>query len=125
MEHTTTTTQVVILPFCALRSYLSYLFNLCNQTNLSNSHISISQPLYCILNTVPLNCNFIFPRVILRGTTTILQCIPITCLRGPRLLVSCNVHISWKYMRGSMHLVEVHVSWKHTHGSTHMEGIRM
>ena len=57
--------------------------------------------------TVPLNCNFIFPRVILHGTTAILQCIPITCLRRPRLLVSCNVHVSWKYTRGNTHLVEV------------------
>ena len=34
------------------------------------------------------------------GTTTVLQCIPVTCLRGPRLLVSGNVHVSWNYMRG-------------------------
>ena len=60
-----------------------------------------------IVATVLLNCNFIFPRMILRGTTAILQCIPITCLRGPRLLVSCNVHVLWKYMRGNTRLVEV------------------
>ena len=72
----------------------------------------------------------------------ILLCIPVMCLHGPHLLVSCNVHISWRkhvevhiswnHMRGSKHLmvthirkytscgstcVEVHVSGKHTHGS--------
>ena len=57
--------------------------------------------------TVLLNCNFIFPHMILHGTTAILQCIPVTCLCGPRLLVSCNVHVSWKYTRGNTRLVEV------------------
>ena len=57
--------------------------------------------------TVPLNCNFIFPCVILCGTTSVLQCIHVTCLRVPRLLVSCNIHVSWKYMRGNTRLVEV------------------
>ena len=85
-------------------------------------------------NTVPLNCNFIFTRVITRGTTAILQCIPVACLRGPRLVVSCNVHVSWKLTRGSVHLVEAHawkctsrgsscvevyVSWKLTRGTKH------
>ena len=68
---------------------------------------------------VPVNYNFIFTSVILRGTTRILHCIPVTCLRGPHLLIACNVHVSWKYMRGST-CMEVHV-WKHLHGSTHVE----
>ena len=53
------------------------------------------------------------------------------CLRGPRLLVSYNVHVSWKYVHvwkytshGSKY-VKVHVFWKQTHGSTCMEGIRV
>ena len=72
-------------------------------------------------STIPLNCNFIFPQVILRGTTTILQCIPVTCLHGPRLLMSCNVHVSWKYTRGNTRLVEVN-TWKCTsRGSTRVE----
>ena len=71
--------------------------------------------------TVLLNCNFIFPCVILHGTTTILQCILVTCLRGPSLLVSCNVHVSWKCTHGNTRLVEVNV-WKYmSHGSTRVE----
>ena len=71
--------------------------------------------------TVPLNCNFIFPCMILCGTTTILQCIPVKCLHGPRLLMSCNVHVLWNYTRGSTCLVEVNV-WKYTScGSTCVE----
>ena len=73
------------------------------------------------LATVPLNCNFIFTCVIMRGTTAILQCIPIACLRGPRLVVSCNVHVSWKLTRGSARLVEAH-AWRCTsRGSSCME----
>ena len=73
------------------------------------------------LCTVPLNCNFIFTRVITRGTTAILQCIPVACLRGPRLVVSCNVHVSWKLTRGSVRLVEAH-AWKCTsRGSSRVE----
>ena len=53
-----------------------------------------------------LNCNFIFTCVISRGTMTILQCIPVTCLCGPHLLVSCNVHVSWQQMSGSTCLVK-------------------
>ena len=58
--------------------------------------------------TVPLNFNFILPCLISRGTTTILQCIPVTCLHGPHLLMSCNIHILWKYTHESTHLVEAH-----------------
>ena len=73
------------------------------------------------VRTVPLNCNFIFTRVITRGTTAILQCIPVACLRGPRLVVSCNVHVSWKLTRGSVRLVEAH-AWKCTsRGSSRVE----
>ena len=32
---------------------------------------------------------------------------PIMSLRGPRLLVACNVHVSWKYTHGGTR-VEVH-----------------
>ena len=71
--------------------------------------------------TVPLNCNFIFTRVITCGTTAILQCIPVACLRGPRLVVSCNVHVSWKLTRGSVRLMEAH-AWKCTsRGSSRVE----
>ena len=88
-----------------------------------------------LILTVPLNCNFIFTRVTTRGTTAILQCILVTCLRGPRLVVSCNVHVSWKLTRGSVRLVETHawkctsrggsrvevyVSWKLSHGSVRL-----
>ena len=52
---------------------------------------------------IPLNCNFILPRMILHGTMTILQCIPVTCLRGPRYVIYTS--------RGST-CVEIHVSWK-------------
>ena len=77
--------------------------------------------LYTSVSMVLLNCNFIFPHMILRGTTTILQYILITCLHGPHLLMSCNVHVSWKYMRGSTHLMEVNM-WKYTScGSKLME----
>ena len=73
------------------------------------------------IHTVPLNCNFIFTCVITRGTTAILQCIPVACLRGPRLVVSCNVHVSWKLTRGSVRLVEAH-AWKCTsRGSSRVE----
>ena len=92
------------------------------QGNISD--VSLIFPLICqriVVHTVPLNCNFIFPHVILRGTTTILQCIPVTCLHGPRLLVSCNVHVSWKYTCGNTRLVEIN-AWKYmSHGSTRME----
>ena len=73
------------------------------------------------MHTVLLNCNFIFPCVILRGTTTILHCIPVTCLRGPRLFMSCNVHVSWKYTHGSTCLVKVHTCKYVSRGSTRME----
>ena len=94
----------------------------------------ITKPVYCSAllylgvwklnkakSMVPLNCNFIFTRVITHGTTAILQCIPVACLRGPRLVVSCNVHVSWKLTRGSVRLVEAH-AWKCTsRGSSRVE----
>ena len=43
----------------------------------------------------------IFTCVIMHGTTRILHWISVTCLRGPRLLIACNVHVSWKYTCGS------------------------
>ena len=75
-----------------------------------------------ITTTVPLNCNFISTLVISHGTTKILQCIPVTCLHGPHLLVSCNVHVSWKYTHGSTCLMVIHISRKNTLGNTHVEG---
>ena len=45
--------------------------------------------------TVPLNYNFTITRVITRGITRTLTCIPVTCLRGPRLLIAWNAHVSW------------------------------
>ena len=45
--------------------------------------------------TVPLNYNFTITRVITRGITRTITCIPVTCLRGPRLLIAWNVHVSW------------------------------
>jgi len=44
--------------------------------------------------TVLLNYNFIFTCVYTRGTTRKLQCLPVTCLRGPRFLVACNAHVT-------------------------------
>ena len=35
---------------------------------------------------------------------TILPCIPIACLYGPCLLVSFNVHVSWKHTCDSTHV---------------------
>ena len=66
---------------------------------------------------LPLNYNFIFTRVILQGTMTILQCIPVTCLCGPNLPVSCNVRI---YMALGSTRLEVYVSWKYTCGSNRL-----
>ena len=78
---------------------------------------------------VPLNYNFIFCT---HGTTRILHCIPVTCLCGTHLLLTWNVHISWKYTHVSTHLVEVHAknymwgstckevhTWKYMRGSIH------
>ena len=45
--------------------------------------------------TVSLNYNFTITRVIMRGITRTLTCIPVTCLRGPRLLIAWNAHVSW------------------------------
>ena len=42
-----------------------------------------------------------------------LQCIPVMCLRGPCLLVSCNAHASWQHACGSTRLVKAH-TWKYT-----------
>ena len=70
-----------------------------------------------VLRTVMFNFNFIFTRMYMRGTMKLLHCIPITCLRGPRLLIACNMHVScnlhmWKYTheytRGST-CVHLHV----------------
>ena len=71
-----------------------------------------------IVAIIPFNYNFIFTRVITRGTTRILHCIPVTFLHRPRLLTGCNVHVSWKYTRGSTRM-KAHVC-KHTHGSTYV-----
>ena len=53
-------------------------------------------------------------------TMIILHCIPITCLHGPCLLVSCNVCLvevhAWKYMSCRSTLVKVHISWKYMCG---------
>ena len=57
---------------------------------------------------VLLNCNFVFTCMIMCGITTILQCIPVIYLHLPCLLVSCNVHISWKHTHDSTCLVEAH-----------------
>ena len=76
--------------------------------------VTVRMCCYCM---VPLNYNFIFTCVISHGTTRILQCIPVTCLRGPRLLVACNVHVSWKYTRGSTR-VKI-LAWKYTRGNFH------
>ena len=58
------------------------------------------------LSTVPLNCNFIFPRVILRGTTAIYNSSPLrVCVDH---VYSCHVMYT---SRGSTR-VEIHVSWK-------------
>ena len=73
------------------------------------------------VHAVPLDSNFIFTRMILYGTTVILQCIPIMCLHVPRLLVSCNVHISWQHTRGSRHLMVAHMRKYTSRGSTRME----
>ena len=49
------------------------------------------------------------------------------CLRGPRLLVSCNVHVLWEYTCGNTCLMEVNVrlveahTWKYMHGSIHVK----
>ena len=85
----------------------------------------------CCLHTVPLYYNFIFTRMILRGAMTILQCILVTCLCGPHLLVSCNVHgswqprmevhVSWKLSSHGSTCMEIHVWWKYTHRSAHVE----
>ena len=69
---------------------------------------------------VPLNYNFIYPCVIMHGTTWILHCIPVMCLRGTHLLLVWNVHVSWKYTRVSTRLVEAH-AWKHSCGCTCVE----
>ena len=68
---------------------------------------------------LPLNYNFIFTCVISCGTRTILKCIPVTCLCGPRLLVSCNVRM---YMALGSTRLEVYVSWKYTCGSNRLVG---
>ena len=73
------------------------------------------------LHTIPLNCNFTFTCVILCGITTILQCIPVICLRGPRLLVSCNVHGSWQHICRSKHLVVAHLRKFMSRGNTCLE----
>ena len=70
---------------------------------------------------VPLNCNFISTCVISHGTMTILQCIPIMCLHGPCLLVSCNVHILWQHTCGSKRLVVAHMRKFTSRGSTRVE----
>ena len=87
------------------------------QAGRQNQFSNFSIHMY--IHTVLLNYNFIFTRVITRGTTRILHCIPVTCLRRPRLLIACNVHVSWKYMRGSTH-VEAH-AWKYTRGTKHRD----
>ena len=53
------------------------------------------------ISTVQFNYNFIFTRMYTRGTTRKLHCIPVTCFRGPRFLVACNMHVS------------CNLSWKH------------
>ena len=77
------------------------------------------------LCTVTLNCNFIFTCVILRGTTTILQC-PLlrVCLDHAYschvMYMSCGstrveVHILWEYLGESIRLMKTHTR-KYTHG---------
>ena len=46
-------------------------------------------------HTVPLNYNFTITRVITRGIMRTLTCIPVTCLRGPRLLIAWNAYVLW------------------------------
>ena len=92
---------------------------------VSVQHLHLYVNLYAYLHTVPLNCNFIFPRVILHGTMTILQRIPVMWLRGPRLLVSCNVHVLWKYTSRGSTCMEVHAwkvyAWNKRHVYLHVE----
>ena len=43
---------------------------------------------------VPLNYNFIVTHMSTCGAMRNLQCIPVTCLRGPHFLVGWNIRIS-------------------------------
>ena len=62
--------------------------------------------------TVQFKYNFIFTRVYMHGTTIKLHCIPITCLRGPRFLLACNMHVS------------CNLSWKHTWNKINTRGTK-
>ena len=108
------TSKQLLYPIFCLCRFLSYPY-----IRLAILQVTLLVRVY--LYTIPLNCNFTFTCVILRGITTILQCIPVMCLRGPRLLVSCNVHGSWQHICRSKHLVVAHLRKFMSHGNTRLE----
>ena len=92
------TSKQLLCPIFCLHRFLSYPY-----IRLAILQVTLLVRVYS--HTIPLKCNFTFTCVILHGITTILQCIPVMCLRGPRLLVSCNVHGSWQHICRSKHLL--------------------
>ena len=108
------TSKQLLCPIFCLRRFLSYPY-----IRLAVLQVTLLVRVY--LHTILLNCNFTFTCVILRGITTILQCIPVMCLRGPRLLVSCNVHGSWQHICISKYLVVAYLRKFTSHGNTRVE----
>ena len=108
------TSKQLLCPTFCLHRFLSYPY-----IRLAILQVTLLVRVY--LHTIPLNCNFTFTCVILHGITTILQCIPLMCLCGPRLLVSCNVHGSWQHICRSKHLVVAHLRKFTSRGNTHVE----
>ena len=76
---------------------------------------------------IPLNYDFIFPCVSTRGVMRNLQCIPVTCLRGPCFLMAWNIHMLCN-LPCAMHGIvtrRIVTHGKATQGIAHMHEIAM
>jgi len=100
------------VPWFYLLSFFSFLFSSNSLIERWQTHKSINKIM------LPLNYNFIFACVYMRGTTRKLQCHPVTCLRRLHFLVACNVHVTCRNTHGTK---VTHMKQKiHTRTFTHV-----